>query len=74
MPRLITEWSTEDPGLAGMLREIASFPEHSIERLELEALLHTQQAAWCYRQVGRLRQIESRRRGGSQRRAEASRG
>lgn len=71
MPRLITEWSTEDPGLADMLREIASFPEHSVERLELEALLHTQQAAWCHRQVGRLRQIASRHRGGSQRRAEA---
>lgn len=73
MPRLITEWSTEDPGLADMLRDIASFPEHSVERLELEAILHTQQAAWCYRRIGRLRQIASRHRGG-RRRAEASDG
>lgn len=70
MPRLITEWSTEDPGLADMLREIASFPEGSVERLELEAILHTQQAAWWHRQIGRLRQITSRHRGG-RRRAEA---
>lgn len=64
MPRLITEWSSEDVSLADMLREIASFPEGSVERLELEAILHTQQAAWCHRQVGRLRQIASRHRGG----------
>jgi len=70
MPRLVTEWSTEDAGLADMLRDIASFPEGSVERLELEAILHTQQAAWCHRQIGRLRQIASRHRGGSQRRSE----
>jgi hypothetical protein len=67
MPRLITEWSTRDPKLAEMLREIARFPERSVERLELEAILHTQQAAWCHREIGRIREFESRHRGGGRR-------
>lgn len=74
MPRLITEWSTEDPGLANVLREITSFPEFSVERLELEALLHTMQAAWCHRQIGRLRQLRGQHRGGARRRTEPAGG
>jgi uncharacterized protein YecT (DUF1311 family) len=67
MPRLVTEWSTQDPQLAETLKTIASFPERSVERLELEAILHTQQAAWCYQRIGEIRQFESQRRGGGRR-------
>lgn len=52
MAQLITEWSTTDETLARTLRMIAEFPEHSIERMELEASLHQWQAAWLMREVG----------------------
>ena len=55
MPRLITEWSTDDPGLAEMLRSIAEFPEYSVERIELEAVLHSWQASHLYRLLGEMR-------------------
>ena len=51
-PRLITEWSTTDEAVARTLRMIAEFPEHSIERMELEAVLHQWQAAELMREVG----------------------
>lgn len=59
MARLITEWSSDDPGLADMLRSIAEVPEHSTARLELEAALHTWQAGWLHRQIGALRAEET---------------
>lgn len=55
MPRLITDWTTEDPALAVTLRRIASYPEDSPERLELEAVLHTFQAQWCNVRAGEIR-------------------
>jgi hypothetical protein len=62
MPRLITEWSTSDPGLADMLRSIAELPEHDPVRHEMEALLHTQQARFAWREADRLRELERKRR------------
>lgn len=62
MPRLVTEWSTSDPGLAEMLRSIADLPEHDPTRHELEALLHTQQARIAWREADRLRELEKKRR------------
>lgn len=55
MARLVTEWSTNDPGLANMLRSIAEFPEYSIERMELEAALHAWQAGHLNREIGQMR-------------------
>lgn len=55
MPRLITEWSTDDPRLAEMLRSIAEEPEHSVERQELEAALHMMQARFCWARADRMR-------------------
>jgi hypothetical protein len=62
MPRLVTEWSTDDPQIARTLQLIASLPEHSLERPELEAALHTFQAAQCHEQVGILRRAKDDRR------------
>jgi hypothetical protein len=50
--RLTTEWSTTDEDVARTLRVIAEFPEHSVERMQLEAVLHTWQAAELMREVG----------------------
>jgi hypothetical protein len=55
MPRLIVEWSTADPNLATVLRRIAEFPEHSAERMELEATLHAAEAARLMRKAGEKR-------------------
>ena len=55
MPRLITEWSTDDPKLAGMLRWIAGMPAYSEERLEIEAMLHTFLARVTYIELGEMR-------------------
>lgn len=52
---LRTEWSTDDPKLAKMLRQIAALDEWSEERLALEAALHTWQAQHCYRRMGEQR-------------------
>lgn len=62
MPRLITQWSTRDETLSRTLRLIAEFPEHSLERMELEAQLHLWQAAELLREVGRMRAERARRR------------
>jgi hypothetical protein len=62
VPRIITEWSTDDdPQLAGVLRMLASIPEHEPERHELEAHLHMvlMRAAW--READRLRELGKRR-------------
>jgi hypothetical protein len=72
MPHLVVEWSTRDPQLAETLKTIASFPEHSVERLELEAVLHTQQAAWCHREIGRICEFQGRHRGGGRRKADGA--
>lgn len=55
MPRLITEWSTDDEAIARSLRLIDSEADH-IVRLELEAALHTFQAGWCLREAATLRE------------------
>lgn len=56
MPRLITEWSTDDPGLADTLRSIAALGEHTEERMEVEAALHMFQARLCWSTAERLRE------------------
>jgi hypothetical protein len=62
MPQLVTEWSTDDPGLAEMLKSIAALPAYDPDRHELEALLHTQQARLAWREADRLRDLQRRRR------------
>ncbi len=64
MPKLITEWSTDDPGLAEMLKSIAAEPEYSELRLEMEIALHQFQAKHTAEQLGRLRadRLDSERR------------
>lgn len=52
MPRLITEWSTDDPSLARMLRQISRL--HGVQRLAAEAALHTFLAGHCHEQIGHL--------------------
>ena len=52
MAHLITEWSTEDPGLAKLLQQIAAYPEYSVERMEGEGTLHAFMAQWYQRKVG----------------------
>lgn len=55
MARLIVEWSTQDPQLAAVLRRIAEYPEHSAERMELEATLHAEESARLMREAGARR-------------------
>ena len=55
MARLIVEWSTADPQLAAVLQRIAEYPEHSAERMELEATLHAAEAARLMREAGERR-------------------
>jgi hypothetical protein len=62
MPRLTVEWSTSDPQLAAILNMIAEFPEHSAERLELEATLHAAEAARLMREAGEKRVAAMERR------------
>lgn len=61
MPKLITEWSTDDKDLAKMLQSIAEWPEYSIERMELEVALHQWQASWLMKQIGVLQHEEALR-------------
>lgn len=58
MSRLVTEWSTDDPQVAEALRLIASVPEWSIERLELEAALHQVQAKLLHEEIGARRSAD----------------
>lgn len=62
MPRLITEWSTSDPGLAEMLTMVNAVPEYDPARHELEAMLHIEQARLAWREADRLRELQKRRR------------
>lgn len=55
MAQILTEWSSDDPKLALMLRRIASFPENSADRCELEGFLHMMLARSCWRDADRLR-------------------
>lgn len=55
MAQLIVEWSTDDPQLAEVLKLIAAYPEHSAERMELEATLHAAEAARLQRAAGERR-------------------
>lgn len=55
MARLIVEWSTADPQLAAVLTRTAEYPEHSAERMELEATLHAAEAARLMREAGEKR-------------------
>jgi hypothetical protein len=66
MPRLITEWSSDDPTLANMLREMAAMPEWSEERMASEAALHTFQAHWLEREIGERRGERRGRRHGKE--------
>jgi hypothetical protein len=52
--RLLTGWSTDDPGLAEMLRSIQDEPDLAL-RLELFAGLHTWQAQHDIRLAERIR-------------------
>lgn len=70
MPRLLTEWSTDDPTIAEALQLIASEPEHSSTRLELEAALHTFQARLCWQRAEVSRQRERDQEARDRRRAE----
>lgn len=58
MPRLVTEWSTDDPGLAKMLQTIAAEPEYTSLRQELEGALHMQQARLCWQRAATYAQHE----------------
>lgn len=58
MPRLITEWSTDDPTIAQALDLIQSTPEYSSARQELEAALHTFQARLCWQRATEYRRRE----------------
>lgn len=61
--RLLTEWSTDDPGLAATLRAIQALPEHEPERHDAEAFLHMIQARAAWRKADELRaHAESNRR------------
>lgn len=62
MPRLITEWSTDDPDLAEMLKMINREPDPAL-KLDLEAMLHHQLALISTRDAERLRVGRSRRPG-----------
>jgi hypothetical protein len=70
MPRLLTEWSTDDPTIAEALQLIASEPEHSSARMELEAALHTFQARLCWQRAERYREREREQEARDRRRAE----
>lgn len=59
--RIIVEFSTQDPVLAGVLRTIAEAPEYSSTRAELEGLLHMYLARTCWRDAERYRALEERR-------------
>lgn len=61
--RLVTEWSTDDPQLAGILRGIAALPEHSAARLECEAQLHMTEARACWAAADRAHEWDRRRAG-----------
>lgn len=54
MPRLVTEWSSDDPDLAQTLRFMAALPDRSPERLAAEAALHTFQATELQRELGQI--------------------
>lgn len=58
MPLLRTEWSTDDPTIAQALDLIASTPEYSSAREELEAALHMFQARLCWQRAAGHRQRE----------------
>lgn len=62
MAHLIVEWSTADPRLAAVLARIAEYPEHSAERMELEATLHAAEAARLMRAAGQKRGAARERR------------
>lgn len=49
--RLETAWSSPDPTLAKVLREIDALPAFSVERLEAEAYLHLTQVRVCWRLI-----------------------
>lgn len=70
MARLVTEWSTDDPKLAETLRLIQQTPDHTSEREELEAALHTFQARLCWQRAERYRQREREQAARDRRRAE----
>lgn len=61
MPRLLTEWSTDDPQLAEMLRSIDAEPEHTSLRQELEGALHMMQARLAWRRADQYREYERQR-------------
>lgn len=52
MPRLITEWSTDDPQLARVLSTVQAMLEASIERMAAEAALHSWQAMDLHQRIG----------------------
>jgi hypothetical protein len=62
MPRIITEWSTDDPDLAKMLTMINRESDPAL-KLDLEAMLHHQLALISTRDAERLRTLRSRRTG-----------
>ncbi len=66
MARLITEWSTDDPQIADMLRSIDS-ETNAVLRLELESALHIWQGMKAARDAERLRCHQSRNLGGGRR-------
>lgn len=61
MPRIVAEFSSDDPTLAGVLKLIDSFPEYSPERAEMEALLHIQLARVSWREADQLRALADKR-------------
>lgn len=58
MPRLTTEWSTDDPTVAELLVWLMSLPEFSVERHEALAGLHMLQARWEWARADRARAHE----------------
>lgn len=58
---LITEWSTDDPGVAELLTEIAKLPQYSAARHEAEAGLHMMQARFAWRRADEFRRFETQR-------------
>lgn len=52
MTYVTIDWYSDDPEMAELLRTVASYPEYSVERLELEAVLHEFMAMRLREQVG----------------------
>lgn len=59
--KLITEWSTDHPGLAAQLKRVDELPETDPDRHELLAVLHLAQARLEFQHAERLRITRGRR-------------